>query len=148
MKANTNKSLFCEYHNGFGHKTEDCYDLRDAVEQLIKEGRLGKHVASQRSPQRRKASDQVDKERWNPISQRASEIEGNQGNDEEQITRTINVITGGFARGGTTKSSQKKHLQEILNVSSGKIKKASTDVTASTENSILMLRPRRSYSRT
>ena len=32
MRANTNKSLFCEYHNGFGHKTEDCYDLRDAVE--------------------------------------------------------------------------------------------------------------------
>ena len=32
VQANTNRSLFCEYHNGFGHKTEDCYDLRDAVE--------------------------------------------------------------------------------------------------------------------
>ena len=50
MRANTNKSLFCEYHNGFGHRTEGCYDLRDAVEQLIREGRLAKYVASQRSP--------------------------------------------------------------------------------------------------
>ena len=32
VRANTNRSLFCEYHNGFGHKTEDCYDLRDAIE--------------------------------------------------------------------------------------------------------------------
>ena len=46
MRANTNKSLFCEYHNGFGHMMEDCYNLRDAVEQLIREGRLAKYVAS------------------------------------------------------------------------------------------------------
>ena len=46
MRANTNKSLFCEYHNGFEHRTEDCYDLRDAVEQLISEGILAKYVAS------------------------------------------------------------------------------------------------------
>ena len=30
--VNTNRSLFYEYHNDFGHRTEDCYDLRDAVE--------------------------------------------------------------------------------------------------------------------
>ena len=35
VKANTNRSLFYEYYNGFGYKTEDCYDFRDAVEQLI-----------------------------------------------------------------------------------------------------------------
>ena len=32
VRANTNRSLFCEYHNSFGHKTEDCYDLWDAAE--------------------------------------------------------------------------------------------------------------------
>ena len=35
LRANTNRSLFCEYHNGFGHKTEDCYGLRDTIDQLI-----------------------------------------------------------------------------------------------------------------
>ena len=67
----------------------------------------------------------MDEERRNPRSQRTSELEGNQGNDEEQITRTVNVIADGFAGGGMTKSSWKKHLQEVLNVSSGKIKKTS-----------------------
>ena len=31
-RANTNRSLFCKYHNGFGHKIEDCYDLQNVVE--------------------------------------------------------------------------------------------------------------------
>ncbi|XP_016168012.1 uncharacterized protein LOC107610476 [Arachis ipaensis] len=27
-----NKNLYCEYHKGFGHKTQDCFDLKDALE--------------------------------------------------------------------------------------------------------------------
>ena len=30
--ANTNKPLFCEYHNSYRHKTKDCYDLSRAVD--------------------------------------------------------------------------------------------------------------------
>ena len=55
-RASTNRSLFCKYHNGFGHRTEDCYDLQDAVEQLIREGRLAKNIASQRSPRKWRVS--------------------------------------------------------------------------------------------
>ena len=47
VKANTNRSLSCEYHNGFGHKTKDYYNLRDVVEQLIREERLVRYIASQ-----------------------------------------------------------------------------------------------------
>ena len=32
VRSNTNRSLFYEYYNGFGHKTKNCYNLRDAVE--------------------------------------------------------------------------------------------------------------------
>ena len=46
VRANTNMSLFCEYHNGFRHKIDDCYDLWDAIEQLILEGRLARYIAS------------------------------------------------------------------------------------------------------
>ena len=49
-KANTNRSLIYKYHNNFGYKMEDCYDLRDIVEHLIWEGRLAKYIVSQRSP--------------------------------------------------------------------------------------------------
>ncbi|XP_016206000.1 uncharacterized protein LOC107646323 [Arachis ipaensis] len=27
-----NKSLYCDYHKGYGHKTQDCFDLKDALE--------------------------------------------------------------------------------------------------------------------
>ena len=46
VRANTNRSLFCEYHNRFRHKMANCYDLRDAVEQLIREGQLAKYITS------------------------------------------------------------------------------------------------------
>ena len=42
---------------------------------------------------------------------------------EEIITRTINVTTGGFAGGGTTKLAHRKHLQEVLSLSITKMKK-------------------------
>ncbi|MED6218767.1 hypothetical protein PIB30_029736, partial [Stylosanthes scabra] len=32
-----NRSLFYDYHQGYGHKTQDCYDLKDAIEQAIKD---------------------------------------------------------------------------------------------------------------
>ncbi|MED6221017.1 hypothetical protein PIB30_050430 [Stylosanthes scabra] len=37
-----NISLFCDYHQGYGHKTQDCYDLKDVIEQPIRDGKLSK----------------------------------------------------------------------------------------------------------
>ena len=73
VRANTNKYLFCEYYNSFGYKTEDCYDLRDAMEQLIREGRFVSYIASQWSPRKRMASPMREDEKRNPWTQRISE---------------------------------------------------------------------------
>ncbi|XP_057730346.1 uncharacterized protein LOC130945661 [Arachis stenosperma] len=35
-----NKNLYCDYHKGYGHQTQDCFDLKDALEQAIREGKL------------------------------------------------------------------------------------------------------------
>ncbi|XP_025630720.1 uncharacterized protein [Arachis hypogaea] len=35
-----NKSLYYDYHKGYGHKMQDCYDLKDALEQAIRDGKL------------------------------------------------------------------------------------------------------------
>ena len=114
VRANTNRSLFCEYHNGFGHKTEDCYNLRDAVEQLIQEGRLARYITSQWSLRKRMASRIRRDERRNLQAQRISEPNRNQEDykEVETIPRTINVIAGGFASGSTTKLARKKHHQQ------------------------------------
>ena len=35
-----NPNLFCHYHQDHGHTTEDCRNLWDHLEQLVREGRL------------------------------------------------------------------------------------------------------------
>ncbi|XP_016173032.1 uncharacterized protein LOC107615488 [Arachis ipaensis] len=48
-----NKSLYCDYHKGFGHKTQDCFDLKDALEQAIREGKLSEFSRLIKEPRRR-----------------------------------------------------------------------------------------------
>ena len=40
---NRNQNLYCHYHQDHGHTTEDCRNLWDHLEQLVREGRL-KHL--------------------------------------------------------------------------------------------------------
>ncbi|XP_016173152.1 uncharacterized protein LOC107615616 [Arachis ipaensis] len=41
-RTGDNKSLYCDYHKGFGHKTQDYFNLKDALEHAIREGKLSK----------------------------------------------------------------------------------------------------------
>ena len=41
--VNRNQSLYCHYHQDHGHTTEDCRNLWDHLEQLVREGKL-KHL--------------------------------------------------------------------------------------------------------
>ena len=64
-----------------------------------------------------------DDERRNPRSQKVSdEIQDYENQEDELITRTINVIAGRFAGGGVTKSAHKEHLQKVLSLSVAKMK--------------------------
>ncbi|XP_015966297.1 uncharacterized protein LOC107490043 [Arachis duranensis] len=35
---------YCEYHKMYGHSTNDCYDLKNVIERLAREGRLDKYL--------------------------------------------------------------------------------------------------------
>ncbi|XP_025678915.1 uncharacterized protein [Arachis hypogaea] len=48
-----NKNLYCDYHKGYGHKTHDCFDLKDALEQAIWDGKLAEFFHLIREPRRR-----------------------------------------------------------------------------------------------
>ncbi|MED6171793.1 hypothetical protein PIB30_044147 [Stylosanthes scabra] len=39
-----NRSLICDYHQGYGHKTQDYYDLKDAIELAIRDGKLNEFI--------------------------------------------------------------------------------------------------------
>ncbi|XP_016195212.1 uncharacterized protein LOC107636200 [Arachis ipaensis] len=47
-----NKSIYCDYHKGFGHKTQDCFDLKDALEHAIRERKLSEFSRLIREPRR------------------------------------------------------------------------------------------------
>ncbi|XP_016185373.1 uncharacterized protein LOC107627004 [Arachis ipaensis] len=48
-----NKSLYCDHHKGFGHKTQDYFDLKDALKQAICRGKMTEISQFIRDPRRR-----------------------------------------------------------------------------------------------
>ena len=86
-------------------------------------------------------------EEWrNPRNQRSLELEKAWGDHEETevVIRTINIIIGGFTRGGTMKFAHKKHFQGVLSLSSEKMKK----ISKPSSTSKIILRSRRDHPRT
>ena len=42
--VNRNQNLYCHYHQNHGHTTEDCRNLWDHLEQLVRKGKLKHHL--------------------------------------------------------------------------------------------------------
>ncbi|XP_016207309.1 uncharacterized protein LOC107647774 [Arachis ipaensis] len=47
-----NKTLYCDYHRGYEHRTQDCFDLKDALEQAIRDGKLPEFAKIIKEPKR------------------------------------------------------------------------------------------------
>ncbi|GFZ13609.1 hypothetical protein Acr_23g0019940 [Actinidia rufa] len=102
LKRNMNK--YCEFHRDHGHNTEDCFQLKEQIADLIKRGYLRKYVADRpppNSPERRYGYNRP-------------------------TASNIQTIHGGFGSGGSSISSKKRHArsafrlaeEEIYNLSS------------------------------
>ena len=85
--VNRNQNLYCHYHQDHGHTIEDCKNLWDHLEQLVREGRL-KHLLHHFSGRR---------------GQSSSAFQGNAA--PKPPLGTINVI---FAASGRTGSCPSK----------------------------------------
>ncbi|MED6194937.1 hypothetical protein PIB30_033253 [Stylosanthes scabra] len=108
-----NRSLFCDYHRGYGHKTQDCYDLKDAIEYAIRDGKLSKFAKIIRKPRSSGRERSLKPETRNPKTQRDE--------DEESMTM-VNVITGSSAV-NKSKLALKKDLKILARmVISAKLK--------------------------
>ncbi|XP_015947473.1 uncharacterized protein LOC107472458 [Arachis duranensis] len=81
-----NKSLYCDYHKGYGHQTQDCFNLKDALEQAIRDGKLAEFSHLIREPKRRHRNH--DEDAKTRSTKRWQEPE----NDDHGLT-IINVVT-------------------------------------------------------
>uniref|UniRef100_A0A2N9ECS2 RNase H type-1 domain-containing protein n=1 Tax=Fagus sylvatica TaxID=28930 RepID=A0A2N9ECS2_FAGSY len=96
------KDKYCRFHRDHGHNTEDCYDLKRQIEELIKQGKLQRFVERDqregRPPQARPQRPPVEDRPRPPMGE-------------------IHMINGGMAAGGTSRSSRKAYARQIHNVS-------------------------------
>ncbi|XP_072060336.1 uncharacterized protein [Arachis hypogaea] len=104
-----NKNLYCDYHKGYGHQTQDCFDLKDALEQAIREGKLATFSHLIREP-RRRYRDQDEEGKTHSAKRRQEPEERDHG------LTVINVVT---AKNVAPKSrSAHKKDAKVLTVSS------------------------------
>ncbi|RYR07687.1 hypothetical protein Ahy_B05g075096 isoform A [Arachis hypogaea] len=103
-----NKTLYCDYHRGYGHRTQDYFDLKDALEQAIREGKLPEFFKIIREPKRAKRDRLSEREGRNPRTQKQPTRES----PEDDSTIIVNVITGKDVA-GKSKSTLKKDLKVL-----------------------------------
>ena len=88
------KSKWCELHRNYGHVTDDCKDLQDVIEDLMRKGYFIQYQV-----------------RVNRKSPSREDENGNRKSVEEQITE-IHVISGGPAHRGSIHGA-KTSLKEV-----------------------------------
>ena len=108
-----NKNLYSRFHKDTGHDTDDCRQLKDEVEFLIRRGKLSKFTkdGEGRKDYDNRRRDYDDKDR-------KSQPRG----------PVINVISGGPTAAGITSNSRKTYAREVMNIMGEVPKKARTEV--------------------
>ncbi|XP_021827212.1 uncharacterized protein LOC110767855 [Prunus avium] len=59
-RGRRDESKYCRYHRDHGHHTDDCYQLKEEIEALIRRGRLQQYVAGKAVPIEPVTSQEVD----------------------------------------------------------------------------------------
>ena len=93
------KDKYCHFHRDHGQNTADCYDLKQQIETLIKQGKLQRFVRKERADQ--------------PLQ------EQNPRRDNERPrppVGDIRMIVGGTAVIRSSKKAQKTYLRMVQNV--------------------------------
>ncbi|XP_020211783.1 uncharacterized protein LOC109796527 [Cajanus cajan] len=143
--VNADKSKHCRYHRNHGHTTNECWSLKDQIEELIQAGQLGQYIqrgqtsrggfrgrgrGRGRFPGRYQGryqnyqgrSEQSHfhqtntREESKPSTNSADPQHMDKSSEGNNIRGVIHTIPGGFAGGGSSNSARKRHLRIVQNV--------------------------------
>ena len=99
--AKIDNTRYCEFHRDYGHRTDDCIQLKKEKEYLIRHEYLHRFIASEGQ-----AHSHAQAQHPPPPPQQET-------TQHQQPLGEIHVISGGFAEGGESKSARKAHLRNI-----------------------------------
>ncbi|XP_024022056.1 uncharacterized protein LOC112091801 [Morus notabilis] len=100
-----NQKKYCRFHGDVGHHTNDCANLKDEIERVIREGRLQEFKAERR-PRNDGHGDQNGSRRR----------EEKQRPEDREPVGVIRTILGGPYIGGDLRISQKDYAHEAKGV--------------------------------
>ncbi|KAJ1389504.1 hypothetical protein SESBI_38239 [Sesbania bispinosa] len=104
---------WCDYHRAKGHDTENCWTLMNKIEQLIKEGFLGRYMERRRS--NRGARDEGGSSgRGNYNKRRREDGRCDEKEEAEEIRGVVTTIAKGFCGDGETSSARKKYVRSVM----------------------------------
>ena len=92
-------SKYCKFHRDYGHRTDDCIELKREIEYLIRRGYLRCFISPQNQAQNQAPTQQP------PPRQTTTQ--------HQQSLGEIQVISGGFVGGRESSLARKAHLRSI-----------------------------------
>ena len=115
--ATRDNTKYCEFHMDYGHRTDNCIQLRSEIEYLIQRGYLRRFISPGSQDQ-----SQTQNQNQAPTQQPQPRQTTTQ---HQQTLGEIHVISGGFAGGGESSSARKAHLRSIRSTDIGEIQTVS-----------------------
>ncbi|XP_074374657.1 uncharacterized protein LOC141715071 [Apium graveolens] len=108
------KSRYCRFHKYFGHDTDDCRQLKDEIEYLIRRGKFGHFTKGEEAGGQKRDNDRRDDDR--------------RGNKPHPQGLGINMISGGPTSAGTTRNSRKAYVREVMSIVGEPSKRSKSDM--------------------
>ena len=111
--ATRDNTRYCEFHRDYGHRTDDCIQLKREIEYLIRRRYLRRFIAPE-NQSHNQAQNQAPAQQPPPPPRQTT-------TQHQQPLREIHVISGGFAGGEEFSSARKAHLRSIRSAEIGEI---------------------------
>ena len=115
--AARDNTKYCEFHGDYGHRTDNCIQLKREIEYLIQRGYLRRFISLGSQAQNQARNQNQAPTQQPPPRQTTTQ--------HQQPLREIHVISRGFAGGGESSSARKAHLRNIRSAEMGEIQAVS-----------------------